>query len=83
LEGWDAHALRYAQATLGGRASLEALEIIERMALRYGDDRIAAVLNRLGLRTGKGKRWNEHRVATARRRHSIVGQKRSSRDPEA
>jgi hypothetical protein len=66
----------------GHRTSLEALEIIEGMALRYGDDRIAAVLNRLELRTGKGKRWNEHRVATARRRHSIAGQKRSSPDPE-
>jgi hypothetical protein len=45
---------------------MEALEIIRRMAVRHGDDQIASVLNRLGYRTGKGKRWNQNRVATAR-----------------
>src|SRR5262249_50551139 len=38
---------------------MEALEIIRRMAVRYGDDQIASVLNRLGHSTGKGKRWNQ------------------------
>ena len=56
---------------------MEALEIIRRMAVRYGDDQIASVLNRRGYSTGKGKRWNQTRVATARRNHSIAGQKRS------
>jgi hypothetical protein len=46
--------------------SMEALEIIRRMAVRHGDDQIASVLNRLGYSTGKGKRWNQTRVATAR-----------------
>ena len=55
--------------------SLEALEIIRRMAVRHGDDQIASVLNRLGHSTGKGKRWNQNRVATARRNYSIAGQK--------
>jgi hypothetical protein len=59
-----------------------ALEIIRRMAVRYGDDQIASVLNRLGYSTGKGKRWNQTRVATARRNHSIAGQKRAVPDPE-
>ena len=59
---------------------VEALEIIRRMAARHGDDQIASVLNRLGLSTGKGKRWNQDRVATARRNHSIVGQKRALPD---
>ena len=36
---------------------MEALEIIRRMAVRYGDDQIASVLNRRGYSTGKGKRW--------------------------
>ncbi len=45
---------------------MEALEIIRRMAVRHGDDQIASVLNRLGYSTGKGKRWNQTRVATAR-----------------
>ena len=61
---------------------MEALEIIKRMAVRHGDDQIASVLNRLGYSTGKGKRWNQTRVATARRNHSIAGQKRALPDPE-
>ena len=61
---------------------LEALEIIRRMAVRHGDDQIASVLNRLGHSTGKGKRWNQDRVATARRNHSIPGQKRALPDPD-
>jgi DNA invertase Pin-like site-specific DNA recombinase len=61
---------------------MEALEIIRRMAVRHGDDQIASVLNRLGHATGKGKRWNQNRVATARRTYSIAGQKRAVADPE-
>ncbi len=61
---------------------IEALEIIRRMAVRHGDDQMASVLNRLGYATGKGKRWNQNRVATARRNHSIPGQKRALPDPE-
>jgi DNA invertase Pin-like site-specific DNA recombinase len=66
----------------GRKTSMEALEIIQRMADRFGDDRIAAVLNRLGHRTGQDKRWNEHRVATARRNHAIAGHKRTPEDPD-
>jgi DNA invertase Pin-like site-specific DNA recombinase len=62
--------------------SMEALDIIRRMAVRHGDDQIASVLNRLGYSTGKGKRWNQNRVATARRNHSIAGQKRALHDPD-
>jgi len=40
------------------------------------------VLNKLGRRTGKGKRWNQERVATARRNHSIAGQKRTTAHPD-
>ncbi|HVH70369.1 MAG TPA: hypothetical protein VNB49_04570, partial [Candidatus Dormibacteraeota bacterium] len=61
---------------------MEALEIIRRMAARHGDDQIASVLNRLGHSTGKGKRWNQNRVATVRRNYSIPGQKRALPDPE-
>ncbi len=64
------------------RTPMEALEIIRNMAVRYGDDQIASVLSRLGYRTGKGRRWNQTRVATARRNHSITGQKRTQPDPE-
>src|SRR5271167_660189 len=61
---------------------MEALEVIRRMAVRHGDDQIASVLNRLGYVTGKGNRWNQNRVATARKNHSIAGQKRALADPE-
>jgi DNA invertase Pin-like site-specific DNA recombinase len=62
--------------------SMEALEIIRRMAVRHGDDQIASVLNRLGYVTGKGNRWNQNRVAAARKNYSIAGQKRALADPE-
>nr|WP_281175975.1 recombinase family protein [Edaphobacter aggregans] len=61
---------------------IEALEIIRRMAVRHGDDQIASVLNRLGYSTGKSKRWNQIRVATARRNYSVSGQRRALPDPE-
>jgi DNA invertase Pin-like site-specific DNA recombinase len=61
---------------------MEALEVIRRMAVRHGDDQIASVLNRLGYSTGKGRRWNQTRVHTARRNHSIDGQKRALPDPD-
>ena len=67
---------------VGQKTSMEDLEIIRRMGIRYGDDEIARVLNKLGRRTGKGKRWNEQRVRTGRYRYSIPGQKRSKPDPE-
>ena len=66
----------------GQKTSLEDLEIIRGMAVRYGDDEIARVLNKLGRRTGKGSRWNEQRICWTRRKYSITGQKRSSPDPD-
>src|SRR5260370_1513113 len=49
---------------------MEALEIIRRIAVRYGDDHIASVLNRRRYSTAKGKLWNPTRAATARHTHS-------------
>ena len=70
-------------AGVGRKTELEDLEIIGRMGPRgYGDDEIARVLTNLGRKTATGKRWNELRVTTARRRYSIAGQKRGQRDPE-
>jgi len=64
------------------RTAEDDLEIIRRMAVRYGDDQIASVLNRLGRRTGKGLRWSENRVHSARKNHGIVGQARAKLDPD-
>ncbi|MGD8848031.1 MAG: recombinase family protein [Desulfobacteraceae bacterium] len=67
---------------VGRKTSMEDIEIIRRMGVRYGDDEIARALNKLGRRTGKGKRWNEQRVRTVRYRYKIAGQKRGKQDPE-
>ena len=60
----------------------EPLEIIRKMAPRYGDDAISAVLNKLGHRTGKGLRWKGHRVTTTRYRYGIEGKRWRDPDPE-
>lgn len=51
--------------------SLEAIEIIRRMAGRFPDEQIAATLNRLGLKTGSGNNWVELRIRTARSYHEL------------
>lgn len=64
------------------KTALEDVELIERMAVRYGDDEIARVLSKLGRRTGKGNRWTKSRVASVRRKHAIAPADRSSADPD-
>ena len=51
--------------------SLEAIEIIRRMAGRFPDEQIAATLNRLGLKTGTGSTWIEGRIRTVRSYHDL------------
>jgi hypothetical protein len=51
--------------------SIEAVEIIKRMAGRFPDEQIAATLNRLGLKTGSDNNWIEARVRTARSYHEL------------
>ena len=60
----------------------EDLDIIRKMAPRYGDDDIARVLNKLGRRTGKGMAWSQVGVKTARRLYGIPGHARTVEDPE-
>ena len=67
---------------VGRKTSMEDLEVIRRMAKRYGDNEIARVLTKLGRRTATGKRWNEFRVQAARKRYSIPGQSRTKTDTE-
>jgi len=54
------------------KTAIEDVELIKRMAPRYGDDEIARVLSKLGRHTGKGNRWTQARVATVRRKHHIA-----------
>jgi hypothetical protein len=41
------------------------------MAGHHSDKEIAPTLNRLGLQTGAGNEWHEHRVLSARRYHGF------------
>jgi excisionase family DNA binding protein len=51
--------------------SLEAIEIIRRMAGKFPDDQIASALNRLGLKTGAGNTWREGNIRTVRSDHQL------------
>jgi len=63
------------------KTTLESLDIIRKMAVRYGDDQIAGVLNTLGQRTGKGRRWSKTNVESARRTYKVAGQRETIVDP--
>ena len=58
------------------------LEVIRKMAVRYGDGEIARVLNKLGRTTGKGKPWSDTAVSTARHNHGIEGRSQNVSDGE-
>jgi DNA invertase Pin-like site-specific DNA recombinase len=49
--------------------SAEAIEVLGQLAGKFPDDQIAAIMNRLGLRTGGGNTWKQSRVASARNYH--------------
>jgi hypothetical protein len=51
--------------------AIEAIELLRQMAGQYSDKEIAGTLNRLGLQTGAGNAWQEHRVQSARRHHGL------------
>jgi len=66
-----------------GQATAEDdIEIIRRLAPRYGDEDITRVLTRLGRQTGKGKGWTSERVKSARVRAGIPGRKHTLADPD-
>jgi hypothetical protein len=53
------------------QAPPEVLDAVRALARICSDDLIAAVLNRNGLRTGRGNRWTRERVTSLRSHHSI------------
>jgi len=57
------------------------VSIVEKLATRLSDDKIASVLNRMGIRTGKGNTWNLSRVASLRGRRKIPAFNPATRDP--
>ncbi|WP_404386337.1 recombinase family protein [Caenispirillum salinarum] len=58
----------------------EALAVMEHMAARFSDTDIAATLNRMGVRTGQGKTWTAHRVASIRRVRGISAFRSAEKD---
>jgi hypothetical protein len=51
--------------------SLDAIDVIRKMAGKFSDEQIAATLNRLHLRTGADNPWNENRVYSVRHHHAL------------
>jgi len=66
----------------GCKTSMEDLDVIRSLAPRYGDDDIARVLTKMRRRTATGKRWNQTRVKSVRRHHSIPGRRRTKPDTD-
>lgn len=53
-------------------ADRNVIDLIEELSKVCEDKTIAAVLNRLGYRTGQGKSWRAHRVANLRYYHRLA-----------
>lgn len=66
--------LRFAKNKVGHHSrvtQMEAIEVIRQMASQHSDKEIASTLNRLGMQTGAGNTWQEHRVQWARRHQGL------------
>jgi DNA invertase Pin-like site-specific DNA recombinase len=66
--------LRFAKNKTGHHSrvtQMDAIEVIRQMSGCYSDKDIASTLNRLGMQTGAGNTWQEHRVHWARRHHGL------------
>lgn len=70
------------QSAAGRKTAKEDLDLIRDLSQRHGDAEIARVLNKLGRRTAKGKRWRSDRVETIRKRNDIAGPDPSTRTDE-
>jgi len=52
-------------------ADADVLELVRELSKVAEDKQIAAILNRLGYKTGQGKSWHAHRVASLRSYHRL------------
>ena len=52
-------------------ANADVLELVRELSKVAEDKQIAAILNRLGYKTGQGKSWHAHRVASLRSYHRL------------
>lgn len=66
----------------GCRTPEEALAVMARMATRFSDADIVAMLNRMGVRTGQGKTWTARRVSSIRKVHGMSAFRSAQKDGE-
>lgn len=64
----------------GCRTPEAALAVMASMAARFPDGDIAAILNRMGIRTGQGKTWTAHRVGSIRKVHGMHAYRSAEKD---
>jgi len=77
--------LRVARRRRGQNSSHTSKELVEAvrvLARVSSDDQLAGVLNRNGLRTGRGNRWTRERVVSLRSHHQIPVYSTARRDAE-
>lgn len=82
-QGGDHTALRVPKNRTGQHrwtTPANVQELIEKLARQLGDASIAALLNRLGHRTGKGHTWTEMRVRSYRGDHRIAVYREGERE---
>jgi len=66
--------LRVARNTRGKHSKVpdtDVLELVGELSKVCEDKQIAAILNRLGYKSGQGKNWHAHRVANLRSYHRL------------
>ena len=66
----------------GTQTAKDLVDAVRLLALICDDDMIAGVLNKNGLKTGRGNRWNEERVKSLRHHHGIAAHGTDSRQSE-
>ena len=59
-------------------ADADVVELIRELSKVVEDKAIAAILNRLGYKTGQGKSWHAHRVANLRHYHRLPNYPKST-----
>lgn len=81
-QGGDHTELQYEKPGKGQHRFVtdhKTIEILEKLARVLPDGAIAAMLNRLGLRTAHGDTWTAHRVCSQRNDRGIAGYREADR----
>ena len=65
------HVPRNTRGKTANVAVADVLELVRELSKVAEDKQIAAILNRLGYKTGQGKSWHAHRVASLRSYHRL------------